>query len=341
MDGRQDASRGRGGRGSGRRQWSARPVPGNAYVIPNYRWALESALTFAISQDALLTAYNVINSIRNEDPILIKTLSLYAPRGADVNAFVQQLLNVIRDGGLEGSEVFARPAETNGVALIQFVDNSLPSQAFVLVTVSQFPTLPPATEDMAIDDITWSVPVTSCDKTWHPNQLLPYLQDKAFAVNPKLQTMYSYAIQDRQAAGFSLPDERSTKLEEALTVHVDPVPSVSAYAQSIDALCLCDKAWDVLTEFSEYLIQFESIPFDKFRLPGYEAGFNAMPVMHLHHTARQVATPGHNALDKYIAASKVSMTHRMGLWTLLTMPFFLENNPYRASALESPYHAPF
>jgi len=318
--------------------------------LQNYRFVLETALSFAISQDAFITAYNVINSIRNSDAIEIKTLSLYSPRGVHVNDFVQQLLNIIRDAGLNQAEVFARPAETNGVALIRFVDSSAPSESFVVVTVSQFPTLPPHTDTLTIASLSWKLPVLSCGKTWHPNQLLPDFQDIAFSSNPKLQNTYQYALTSRQSSGYEMPAERvlvttaiATSIESPAPTPAEvPVPTVSPYVQSIDSQCLCDKSWDALVEFAEYLIEFDAFPFDRFKLPGYESGFNAGPVMHLHTTARQIkAGEDYTALDKYIAASKVSMTNRIGFWLLLTLPYFLESNPYRTNVLESSYHAPF
>jgi len=338
--------------------------------LPAYRQALDRAMEYVITNDAFLTAYNVVNAVQNDAPSLIKNLSIFCPRHTSPDTFVSDMLHAIRDAGLEGGEVFARPAESSGISFINFGCASDASATFVLVTVSAFPNIP-AVNYLPLDDISWSLPVVCCEKTYFPRQLVPPLQKIAFSTNHKLLSLYSKAIDIRDGTGVFLPRANSASVEALLLVSAPaedvtevsytlPAPSGGAgitVTTTSDSLSqtggstlasyedtavnkdfLCDGMWDILRDFASWMIRFPAVPFDMFCLPHY---FDGNAVAYLHHAAVQqhLYHPTATPLDWYIYASKLSMMNYVGLRSFFILPLFIANNPHRNLVLANPSSA--
>ena len=183
-----------------------------------------------------------------------------------------------------------------------------------------------------MDDLTWSLPVLCCGKTWYPRFLLPELQRLAFASGAtKLHAILDKTIADREAAGWDMPIEKTEKW-----FNKGPAPAAAtpppAYLNTVDMECLCDDAWDGMTQFTAWLIHQEFLPVASIQLP---YGFDTATLSYLHTLARQrhACFPEDAPISSYIYASMASPMHRMGFTTLLVLPFFIgSNNAYRQAA---------
>ena len=295
-------------------------------------------MDYAMHQEAVLTAYNVVDSLKQDTPSVARSLALYAPRGTTRDEFVSELLEIIRDTGLEGAEVFAKTAAASGVTFVTFAETGGPA-SYVLVTVSDFPvfTAPPVSAVTPLDDITWSLPVVCCGKTWYPRFLLPELQRLAFSEATKLHAIFGHAIDTREAAGWDMPTDKTEKWFNKIPAPAAETPP-PAYLHEVDMECLCDDAWDGIAEFAAWLIQLETLPLARIQLP---YGFDLNSLMYLHTLARHqyqfAATTTQTPLTTYIYASMASPMHRLGLSALLVLPFFMgTKNPYRAQVSQAP-----
>ena len=295
-------------------------------------------MDYAMHQEAVLTAYNAINSLKQDAPSVARSLALYAPRGSTRDQFVSGLMEAIRDAGLEGAEVFAKTAAVSGVAFVTLAETGGPA-SYVLVTVTDFPTFtaPPISADTPLDDITWSLPVLCCGKTWYPRFLLPELQRVAFGGVAKLHAILGQAIAAREAAGWDMPTEKTEKWFNKVPAPAADTPP-PAYLNEVDMECLCDDAWDGMAEFAAWLIQLETLPLARIQLP---YGFDLNSLAYLHTLARhqyQFATATtQTPLSTYIYASMASPMHRLGLSALLVLPFFMgSKNPYRTQVCQAP-----
>lgn len=345
----QGRGRGRGrGRGTGRgwipRTERALPQKIRGYNLKGYRKALEVAIEFAIRQDAILTAYNCINAVRNEEVSIIKNLSLYAPRDIAMETFLDQMLQAIRDSGLEEGEVFLRPPHPDtGVAFIMYGEAAAATDTFVLVTASTFPDVQ-GTPPWPLDEITWSLPVTCCGLTWHPRLLLPPLQERAFQFNFKLQDLYVKGVADREATGANFPHDKIRAWAAAQTVRKVPTvlpPLADNHAYMMDfpnadtynfKLSIAMDSWDLMKDLTDWLIGFPQFPYHLFNFPAH---VDIATLGYLHAAARQeLEIKPRAALDCYIYASRMSITHRVGLWVLLTLPLFVGPSSYRDMALQ-------
>lgn len=335
------SSRGGGTRGGGgyRSSYHAPPPPyaprkaeTRGSESAAFLHALDVAMSYAMCQEAVMTAYAAINSLRQDTAAVAKSLSLYAPRGVGRDAFVAGLMGAVRDSGLEGAEVYTRPPGVSGVAFVTLNETGA-AMGFVLATVSEFPVLDVLPGEAPLEDITWSLPLVCCGKTWYPRFLLPELQRIAFAANPKLEGMLSRAIADRLAAGWEMPAEKTAKwftsaVPLAVTVSAKQAAEPAEASPSPDEHvfpAFSSEAWATMTAFASWLIQFEYIPVDEFVLP---PGFNIQPLLYLHFAARhESAAP--DAFSAYAWAVKRSPMYAPGMWTLLLLPYFMEGCAFR------------
>jgi hypothetical protein len=324
---------GRGTRGGGYSQRTDRAMPAAqrpAVSLPVYAHALDTAMDYAMHQEAVLTAYNAINSLRQDTPAAVRSLALYAPRGVKRDDFVVGLMDAVRDAGLEGAEIYAKIAYTSGVTFVSLAERDGPA-TYVLVTVTDFPVFvaPPVAPTTPLEDITWSLPVLCSGKTWYPRFLLPELQRVAFAGAVKLHAILGKTIADREAAGWDMPTEKTEKWFAKVPSTAAAGSPPPAYTNAVDMECLCDDAWDGLAAFAAWLIQQEFLPLDRVQLP---FGFDTNSLAYLHAFARQRhhCCPAETPLSAYIYASMASPMHRVGFTVLLILPFFLgTNNAYR------------
>jgi hypothetical protein len=217
------------------------------------------------------------------------------------------------------------------------------TDTFVLVTVSTFPDVqgvPPP----PLDDITWSLPVTCCGETWHPRLLLPPIQEKAFQSNFKLQDLYARGAADREAAGAIFPHDKirawtAAQAAEKVPVALPPLSDNRAYMMDFpDAdtynfkLSVCTDSWEIMKDFTDWLLGFPQFPYQLFNFPAH---VDVTTLAYLHAAARrEMELKPRAALDCYIFASRMSITHRVGLWVLFTLPLFIGPSSYRDMALQ-------
>jgi hypothetical protein len=276
----------------------------------NYLKALDAVMAFAVSQDSIMTAYNVINSVQSREPIVVKSLTLYAPTGADPWLFAQQIVDV--SGGLQSP---LTRIHTALVTLIQYTNPFKTTETCILATVSTFPSLGVAAQRLA--DFTWSLPVVCCDKTWFPLQLVPELQLQAFQSNSKMLYFYKKALDTRRAVGGEFP-----------APYESPSPVFNFNAREV-----CEDGWNSLRLLARFLLKFEDFPRRSFFMP---SGFmQADSVQQLHRKARELQASDkarelqasdkatRTPLDWYILASYTSDANRDALVVFFTLPLFL------------------
>ena len=307
-----------------------------------FQMALESAMTYCVMQDAYLTAYSVINSLKvGSKPATLKSLSIFAPRQSVKDEFVNSLADYIHHHllGYDSFEIYVKDVSTTGVTYLYFQDK-------VLVSVSAFPeslNALLADSKLALEDVTWSVPVTCSKATWYPKQLLPEVMNDIFTEqsSDKMVGALNLAIRDRREACASMPSPSTSESYAALHKRVQPeqiavpvephhhlpLPTPQRAVSCWPGISMY--MWTAMDDFAGWLIQFEEIPYDNFVFP--PGSMDIAALSYLQYTARQqyILYPYNSPLENYIYASKMTAVNRAGFWSLLLLPLLQERTNFR------------
>jgi hypothetical protein len=267
--------------------------------------ALQQVSNFAVRQNALLTAYSALLSIKGNYEQTLKSLALTpCSPTIDRDDFIKELM----DDAIAGGVPLIRGDDAGRKHASLFIQGDSESVQVLVVTISTFPNIRGLPKDVALEDITWVLPSKCGGAYFKFRQLLP---------NVLLRSFYA-------SRNYTIANELKTYLQDCgknFPEYIFQTPFSLAVSK------ITGTVWEEVSAFADLLLSSGTIPWaDMSAHSLYGLDFGALEFLHGHALFLRAGRPDISGIDAFLESTNLNPRAQCGLVTLFALPCLIRNS---------------